>query len=426
MSLLDLAAILLTLSAVFGWINGKFLPFPHTVGLLVMSVAAAGALVAAEFVYPEGHLFEDLTGILRSIDFNAVVMNGMLAFLLFAAALQVDLHELRRRGLQVALLALVGTAISTAVVGAALWAAAGLVGAPLPLVWALVFGALISPTDPVAVMSTLRHVAVPPELEIELKGESLFNDGTGIVLFTLLLRVATDGAGAGAGAEEGGIAASFAELLLREAVVGLALGLTTGYLAYWAVRLIDDYAIEVLITLALVTATYAMAQRIGASGPLAVVAAGLLIGDRGPRDAMTERSKRYVFGLWTLIDVILNSVLFLLIGLEVLILRVRDVSLLLTLLAIPAVLLGRLVAVGTPLLMFPWSRAMSVRNVPFLTWAAIRGGVSVALALSLPASDAKATILSATYAVVLFSIVVQGLTLAAVARRTVAVREGSA
>jgi CPA1 family monovalent cation:H+ antiporter len=302
----------------------------------------------------------------------------MLAFLLFAGALHLDFERLRNRGVQIAILALIGTTISTAVVGCATWAGATLVGHPMPLTWALVFGALISPTDPVAVMSTLRNVRVPPELEVELQGESLFNDGIGIVLFTVLLRFAM-----GADADQTS-ASAIGELLIVEAGGGILLGLVTGYVAYQAMRLIDDYPIEILISLALVTATYSIAQRIHVSGPLSMVAAGLLIGDRGPRYAMSDRTRSYLFGLWTVIDEILNSILFLLLGLEVLVVSFEQVSLSLAALAIPIVLLGRLLAVSGPLLVFGWSRSMSIRNVPFLTWAGVRGGISVALALSRP------------------------------------------
>ena len=411
-SFLDLAAILLTLSALFGWLNHKFIPLPHTIGLLVMSVVVSLLLVSIDVAYPSGHLFDELTGALLQIDFASVVMNGMLGFLLFAGALHVDLRKLRDRAIPVAILAFFGTVISTAVVGAGFYGLCRLAGHPMTLAWALVFGALISPTDPVAVLSTLKNVNVPSDLEVEMQGESLFNDGVGIVLFTVLLRFA-----AGGGEDTG--PAAISELLLLEAGGGVLLGLVTGYIAYQAMRLIDDYGIEVLITLALVTGTYALAQRLHVSGPLSVVAAGLLIGDRGPRYAMSERTQTYVFSLWTLIDEILNSVLFLLIGLEVLVLRFEPLALLVAAAAIPIVLAARLFAVALPPLVFAWSNLMSVRNVPFMTWAGVRGGISVALALSVPESPAKPAILAATYAAVLFSIIVQGSTLGIVARRTV-------
>jgi CPA1 family monovalent cation:H+ antiporter len=413
LSLLDLTAILLSLSAAFGWLNHKFIPLPHTIGLLLMSVVTSLVLVTIDFVVPEKHLFEPLTQALLQIDFTAVVMDGMLAFLLFAGALNVNLEKLRSRAIPVALLATLGTVISTVVVGTGLWLTASLLQLPVSLGWALVFGALISPTDPVAVLSTLKNVKVPPALEVEMQGESLFNDGVGIVLFTILLRFALN--------DNSNDTSPLAilQLLVMEGGGGLLLGLATGYIAYRAMRLIDDYAIEVLISLALVTATYALAQKLHVSGPLSMVAAGLLIGDRGPRDAMSDRTQKYLFALWTLIDEILNSVLFLLIGLEVLILRFEPRALALAILIIPLVLFARFLAVLTPPILFAWTKLMSVTNVPFLTWAGVRGGISVALALSVPNTTAKPAILAATYAIVLFSILVQGSTLKFVANRTI-------
>lgn len=412
LSIFEMSALLLTLSAVLGWVNHKFLLMPHTIGLLTMSVVASLVLVAIDAILPEQHLFEPLTKTLLQIDFTSVVMNGMLSFLLFAGALHVDLRALMNRAVPVIVLATFATVASTFIVGLLFWQAAGLLGMSLPLSWALVFGALISPTDPVAVMGTLKNVKAPESLEVEMQGESLFNDGVGIVVFTILLAFATGAP------DESTSLQSVTELLLLEAGGGLLLGILTGYVAYWGMRLIDDYAIEVLISLALVTATYAIAQRIHLSGPLAVVAAGLLIGYRGPRDAMSDRTQTYLFGLWTLIDEVLNSLLFLLIGLEVLVLRFDPASLVVAAAAIPIVIAARFLAVGAPILV-PWvNRLMSGRNVLFLTWAGIRGGISIALALSVPEGAAKPSILAATYAVVLFSVIVQGSTLGYVARRT--------
>jgi CPA1 family monovalent cation:H+ antiporter len=406
----DLFALLLTLSALFGWLNGRFVHLPHSIALLVMGFVASLLLIALRLAFPAERIFDDMAQALRQIDFTAVVMNGMLAFLLFAGSINVNLAVLRDRAWPVATLALAGTVVSTGIVGVAFWAVTRAAGQPVPLLWALVFGALISPTDPVAVLSMLKNVSVPASLQIEMQGEALFNDGVGIALFTLLVGLA-----AGSGGEHVGVLDVLGHLA-QEAGGGLALGLITGYLAYRAMRTIDDYAVEVLITLALVAGTYAVAQRLGTSGPLSMVAAGLLIGDRAPRDAMSDRTQGYVSALWTLIDEVLNSLLFLLIGLEVLVLRFQPSVLILASTAIPIVLIARLIAVSVPLLAFPWTERLSIQNVPFLTWAGVRGGISVALVLSLPESPAKALLLAATYAVVLFTIVVQGSTLGLVAK----------
>lgn len=412
LSIFDLAALLLTLSALFGWLNRRFVRLPHSIGLLILGLLASLLLVLLDLLFPAQHLYEELTRALQQIDFTQVVMNGMLAFLLFAGALNLNLEAMRERAWPIALLALVATVISTAVVGAGLWGAAQAIGRPLPLSWALVFGALISPTDPVAVLSTLKNVDVPKALEIEMQGEALFNDGVGVVLFTILL-----GYAAGTGGGEHGTG-EVVRLLVQEAAGGLLLGVITGYIAYRAMRAIDDFPVEVLITLALVAGTYAVAQKLGTSGPLAVVAAGLLVGDRAPRDAMSQRTQGYVSALWTLVDEVLNSVLFLLIGLEVLVLRFEVSAIILAAAAVPIVLAARAIAVAMPLLLVRWTDLFSARNLPFLTWAGVRGGISVALALSLPEVPDKPAILAATYAVVLFTIIVQGSTLGIVARRT--------
>jgi CPA1 family monovalent cation:H+ antiporter len=386
---MDIAAVLLTLSAIFGWLNHKFLPLSPSVGMLVMSVVTSLLLVGLDALIPGLKLLGQLSEGLQQIDFAEVVVNGMLAFLLFAGSLHVDLETLRSRAIPVFLLAVFATIISTVIAGLAFWTVCSLAGLPVSLRWALVFGALISPTDPVAVLSTLRNANVPQGLRIETEGEALFNDGVGIVLFTLLLRFASAGAGAHVSP------ADIAELLVREAGGGLLLGLVTGYIAYWAMRLIDDYPIEVLISVALVTGTY----------------------------AMSERTQNYLFALWTLVDEILNSVLFLLIGLEALVLRFETRALMTAVMAIPIVLLARFASVAFQPVLFGWTRLLSLRNAPFLTWAGVRGGISVALALSLPDNEARSTLLAATYAVVLFSVIVQGSTLGVVARRTVRTEE---
>lgn len=411
MSWFEIVALLLVSTASFGWLNRRWLGLPNAVAFVASGLVLSGAVALEERFWPGSGLHDVVGGAVRQIDFSAVVMNGMLAFLLFAGAFDVDLGRLRARAGPVFALAAVGSALSAVLVGGAFWWVAGWLGTTVPLVWCLLFGALISPTDPVAVLSILRGVDVSDTIEIELQGEALFNDGAAVFLVTLLLGVI-----AGGEAPRGW--SDVALVGLREVGGGILIGLATGFIAFRAIRAIDDFRIEVLITLALVAGTYVLAQRLHASGPLAVVIAGLLVGDRGPRFAMSDRSERIVSGLWRLLDEVLNAVLFLLIGLEVLVLRFADIDLRLVLAAIPIVLVSRLIAVATPALATkPWTRMLSLGNAPLLTWAGIRGGVSIALALSLPDAPAKPAVLGATYAVVIFSILVQGLTLGAVARR---------
>ncbi len=410
MSHFELIAVLLVLTATFSWVNFRLAFLPHTIGLLVMGLGASLVFIAAQTVMPGLFDYDGLAALLRQVDFQQTVLEGMLAFLLFAGALHVDVVGLRSRAVTIGTMATFGVVVSTAIIGAVVWGAADLLGVAISLPWALVFGALISPTDPVAVLATLKEIKVPEDLQIVMKGETLFNDGVGVVLFAVLVHAATGG---GLGAFQVG------KMFAVEALGGAALGAVTGYIAYRAMRAIDDYSIEVLISLALVVGTYAIATRLAISGPLAVVVAGLLIGSRGPHDALSNQTERYLFGFWTLIDEMLNSVLFLLIGLEVLLLRFEPAFGWLMALAVPLVLVARLVAVSGPVLLLGMFRTFARGTIPVLTWGGLRGGISVALALSLPEVPEKSALLAATYAVVLFTLIVQGLSLRAVIKRVV-------
>ncbi len=424
LSLFEIAAMMLVLSAVFGWINHAFLKLPHTIGLLIMALVASFVLLALQAVFPSLGLTQTMQSAIGQIDFNETVMNGMLAFLLFAGALHVDMVFLKSRRWAIGLMATIGVLISTTIVGTGFYLVTKLVGLDVPLIWALVFGALISPTDPVAVLSILKTVTMPRELEAKIAGESLFNDGVGVVVFTILLAIALGG---GHGNEAMGVM-QVAELFLVEAVGGAVLGFLMGWLAYHAMAMIDEHAIEILITLGVVAGTYALAGRISLlghhlSGPIAVVVAGLLIGNKGAEYAMSEKTRTYLFGFWEMIDEILNSVLFLLIGLEILILGDQleiGTALVLVLMSIPLVLLARLIAVTVPMKFLGIFKSFTKGAIPVLTWGGLRGGISVALALSLPDTvAAKPIILTATYGVVIFSIIVQGLTVKQVVQRTV-------
>ncbi|MCO5099494.1 MAG: sodium:proton antiporter [Burkholderiaceae bacterium] len=409
LSLFDIVAILLTLTACFAWINQQFLRLPLTIGLLLMGLGASLILVGAEAVLPQYRLYDSLVAFLDEIDFQHTLLDVMLAFLLFAGALNVDYARLRRRALPVGLTATIGVGISTVLVGLGMWWVSGLLDLGMPLAWAFVFGALISPTDPVAVLSTLREVEVPESIETDMAGESLFNDGIGIVLFTVLVALAS-------GNDSGSPAAQIAQLFFYEAIGGGLLGAATGYVAYRATRGIDEYAVETMISIALAMGTYSLAQAAHVSGPISVVVAGIFLGNRGAADAMSERTQRYLFSFWTLVDEILNSVLFLLIGLEVLVLRIDPVFAWVAAAAVPVVLLARWTAVAAPVAALRTRYGFADGSISIRTWGGLRGGISIALALSLPEVSAKPELLAATYAVVLFTMVVQGLTLQRVAR----------
>lgn len=438
LSLFEIAASLLVLSALLSWINHAYLKLPHTIGLLVMALLASFILMALEIVLPNLGLTDTIQSGLAQIDFNETLMKGMLGFLLFAGALHVDLGKLRDAKWAIGSMATFGVVLSTFIVGTGFWGLAQLLNLDVPFIWALVFGALISPTDPVAVLSILKTVKMPKSLETKIAGESLFNDGVGVVVFTLVLAVAVGtGTGGHALLETVQIAGPImaatggsigildvAELFVVDALGGALLGGLAGWITYKMMARIDEHAIEILISLACVAGTYALASRIEIlghhlSGPIAVVVAGLMIGNKGASVAMSEHTRQYLFGFWEMIDEILNSVLFLLIGLEILVLGLMPEYAVIGAVAIPLVLLARLCAVYIPMKLIGTFKTFTKGAVPVLTWGGVRGGISVALALSLPDNEYKPLILTATYCVVVFSIIVQGLTVKTVVARVV-------
>lgn len=411
MTLLEIIALLIGFSAIGGLINHRILKLPHTIGLVVFALAASAAVVAIEHLNPGLGIQTRISGALGEIDFQKTLMEGMLCALLFAGAAHVDMTELAERKWAIGLMATVGVVTSTFIVGTTIWALARGFGFDLPFIWALVFGALISPTDPVAVLSILKTVRVPRLLQAKIAGESLLNDGVGVVVFSILVVIATGGAGHDVvGGSEAIGAADIAVLFAQEALGGAALGMIAGLVAYWMMRAIDEHNIEVMITIALVTGVYAIALRLHASGPIAVVVAGLFIGNHGARFAMSESTRRHVFQFWELTDEILNSVLFLLIGLEVLVVTFSPEHFGLAIIAIPIVLAARFIAVAIPISLLRLRGSFEDGAIRILTWAGLRGGISVALALSLPNNEYKPAILTMTYAVVVFSILVQGMT----------------
>ncbi len=411
--LLDVVAVLLTLAAVFGYLNHHVLRLPSAIGLVVIALAASLAALGLDALFPALGLGETLRASLLRIDFQEALMQVMLSFLLFAGALHVDLGHLAARKWAIASMASFGVLLSTFLVGGAMWVVFGVLGLDIPFIYCLLFGALISPTDPVAVLGILKTTTVPASLEAKIAGESLFNDGVGVVIFLILLGIATGGA-------DGGVdPADIAILFVQEAFGGAVLGLVLGGVVFAAMRGIDEHNLEVIMTLALVIGGYQIAQMLHVSGPIAMVCAGLLIGNHGSRLAMSEKTREHLTSFWTLIDEILNAVLFLLIGLEVLLLPFSGPYLLAILCAIPIVLASRFTAVSIPIKALGAMGEFTQGAIRVLTWGGLRGGISVALALSLPDSAAKEAILVTCYGVVVFSIIVQGLTIGPLVRRIV-------
>ena len=403
LSAFDAAAILIVLAATLGYINAKVLKLPSTVGLTVMGAIASILVVLYDEILPSSTLAENLSAFLGEIDFHMTLMEGMLSFLLFAGAMHVDWREMRKGRWPILFFSTIGVLMSTAIVGFAFHFLTLALGVGVPLTWCFVFGALISPTDPVAVMSIMKRASMPPMLQATVAGESLFNDGVGVVIFSILLAIAL-------GTEPVSPALAI-KYFVQEAGGGALLGLVAGWIAYRAMRAIDDYNIEVLISLAVVMGGYSLAMALHVSGPVAMAVAGLIIGNQGVAYAMSDQTRDYIIKFWALIDEILNAVLFLLIGLEIIVLAFEGRYVLAGLGAILIALAARIISVGLPLRAMKGLLDMGPLAVPTLVWGGLRGGISVALALSLPESPIRAELLVATYAVVLFAVIVQGGTI---------------
>ncbi|SMC25992.1 monovalent cation:H+ antiporter, CPA1 family [Desulfacinum hydrothermale DSM 13146] len=400
MKFFDILSILITVSAVFSYLNHRFLRVPTTIGVMAISLLGSLAVVAAGPL--SLGLRQEALRLVQSIDFDDTLLHGMLSFLLFAGALHIDLEKLARQKRIITFLATVGTVLATLLNGLGTWFVTRWLGLPLPFLGCLLFGTLIAPTDPIAVLGILRKAGVPESLETKICGESLFNDGVAVVLFTILLEMNRDPGGA--------TAAAALSLFAREALGGIVYGLVIGWIAYVMLKSIDDYHVEVLITLALVSGGYALADALHISGPLAIVVAGLFIGNPGRMLAMSESTRRHLDTFWELVDEVLNVVLFVLIGLEVLALSWNRIHLAASLMLIPVSLLSRLVSVSVPVAVLRPFRRFSPGVIRILTWGGLHGGISVAMALSLPPGPVRDTLLTATYVGVVFSILVQGLT----------------
>ena len=412
-SMLDVAASLLVLTALLAAVNQRVLRLPPTIGLMATALVLSLALVGLDAVGLAAGLHDRESALLGAIDFSNLLMQGMLSLLLFAGALHVDAAALRAYRWQVGLLAFAGTAVSTAVVGLGVWWLLGFAGLPLPLAHCLLFGALVSPTDPIAVLGILKSAGAPRNLEVVIAGESLFNDGVGVVLFTLLL-----------GMHASGALPTFGEgtlLLLREAGGGLLGGWLLGTATRALLRRLEHPSVAVMITLAAVVGGYALAARLDVSGPLAMVVAGLVVGHATRRQAIAVPVRQHLDMFWQVVDELLNAVLFVLVGMEVVAVRFpmsMPMAVTAGVVAVVVTLVARVLSVGVPVALFRDAFRLPSGAGRVLVWGGLRGGLSIAMALSLPPDASRETLIALTYCVVAFSILVQGLTFSALVRAT--------
>ncbi len=407
MSLMQIMSLLVVLAALFGFLNWISLKLPNPIGILVFALAASLTMIGIDAVFPAFGVLSDVRRFVTGINFSTTLLEGMLGVLLFAGALHVNLQSLKNQAWAVLLLATIGVAVSTLVAGIGFSFLAG-----VPILIALVFGALISPTDPVAVLGILRNANLPRELETKIAGESLFNDGMGYVVFLALVTIAfpsPDAHGTGL--------FNAVTLFLQEAVGGALLGILLGWLTFEIMKNVNDPSLEVLVTLALVLGGSQLAASLHVSMPIMAVTAGLLIGDVGMKHAMSRETREYVNSFWQMIDELLNAVLFLLIGIEVLVVTFGMDQFRIVIFGIVLALAARLFAVAVPVLLLRPFREFYTGVIPIMTWGGLKGGISVALALSLPESEWKPIILTVTYSIVIFSILVQGLTIGSVAKQ---------
>ncbi|MDO6595381.1 sodium:proton antiporter [Oceanihabitans sp. 2_MG-2023] len=397
-----IASVLVLISAIFGYINVRFLKMPNTIGLMLITIVFTLAVFALS--YFDDTLLNAERFIIKQIDFKAVLLDVMLSFLLFAGALHTNFEQLKVQRWPVLAFATFGVLISTFLVGLIMFYALPIVGLHVDFIYCLLFGSLISPTDPIAVLGILKKAGAPKKLETKIVGESLFNDGVGVVIFLTIFKIADLGI-------DNVSALEVVELFGLEVIGGIVLGLILGWITYRLMKSIDDYDIEVIITLAAVMAGTVLAQKLHISAPLAMVTAGLVVGNDTVRDsAMSETTETYVDKFWELIDILLNTVLFVLIGMEMLVLTFEMEYLLAGLIAIPLVLLCRYISLLLPIKFFEKKLDFVPKTNLIMTWGGLRGGISIALALGLTQAMERDLFLVITYVVVVFSILVQGMT----------------
>ncbi|MEO8583606.1 MAG: sodium:proton antiporter [Flavitalea sp.] len=409
-NLYSILTLLIVLTATFSYINVRFIKLPSTIGVMLIALVFSLVILGIGKLQPS--FLQHPVSIVASIDFEHLLMRIMLSFLLFAGAIHIDIHALKREMIPILTFATIGTLLSTLLVGAAMYLVFPLFGQSIPFIYCLVFGALISPTDPIAVMGILKDAHIPHSIEIKVAGESLFNDGVGVVVFTILLEIALYG-------QDNLTPGHITRLFLQEAGGGIVWGVVIGYAGFYLLRSIDHYQVEVLITIAMVMGGYLFASYLNISGPLAMVVAGIITGNKGKQQAMSDETKDYINKFWELIDEIMNALLFLLIGLEMIVLSFNRQTFWIGGIAILIVLASRFISVFLPTLILSLKRSFERNLLPILTWGGLRGGISVALALSVPRGPFRDELVSVTFMIVVFSIMVQGLTIGRLAKKLI-------
>ncbi len=398
----EIFVFIICLAAVFSYINHRFLRWTPTIGIMALSLLSSGLLLVGTKIFvPQS---ETLIHLVTSIDFHTLLMNGMLSFLLFAGSIHIDAKSLRKEQLSIISLATIGILISTFIIGSVLHFVLGAFKVDVAYIHCLLFAALISPTDPIAVLAILKRAGIEKSLELKIAGESLFNDGVAVVVFLTILEVAQIGV-------DKMTVMDISTLFLREAGGGLIFGLLLGLLGYSVISSIDKYEVEVLITIAIVMGGYLIANKLHISGPLAMVVAGIVVGSKSRQSGMSATSLDYLSKFWELIDEMLNALLFMLMGFEMLVVKVNPTIMIVGLITIVIVLFARWVSVAIPVSMLRYKLNFEKNAIAILTWGGLRGGLSIALALSLPADIHRDLFVSITYMVVVFSIIVQGLTI---------------
>lgn len=407
MTIFHIISILIFLSAVFSYLNFRYLKLPSSIGLMGFSLLFSMVLMAIGSYNPS--FKAEIVAILDQVNFSELLLEIMLSFMLFAGSIHINIEDLKTESLSIAAYATVSVVISTFIIGYGAYFVLGLFGIEVSQIHALLFGALISPTDPIAVLSILKTSGISKSLQTKIAGESLFNDGVAVVVFTILLQLS------GPGAELS--AKNIVFLLITEAAGGILLGFILGYAGYKLIASIDNYKVEVLITLAIVMGGYTLSHYIHVSGPLAMVAAGLIIGNAAKRRGMSYTTKEYIDKFWELQDEILNAILFVLIGLELVIIPIENRVIFLSLVLLLLSLLARYISILVPSLLISLREKISQHTMLILTWGGLRGGISIALALSIPSGMNKEIWVMVTYVIVCFSILVQGLTIGKLAGR---------